>query len=343
MRNRLTFIVLLIFTLFSCDLLTQYDLKRFDVAMDENIVRPCIYAYYYNNNKLQVEISATRPTTNYKRIDFKEANIKLSNPSSTTVYIDTTVVLLYKEDVRQSNKVTIPIEYFKKIPETDETLKISIKIPLFDTITGAAQIPQMPETKTITAQKLNGEEIEYLFKLPIKNRKNIDNYYLITSSYKLINYYDKTYKIDTTTTNHRYRIPLTDPIFDFLPSNRTSVTEPFAIDNYKPRIFDGRVFGNAVYNLKIQLPVYNYDYYISPKDSYSSTYYIELFAISKELFKAYKNNYMARIIEGDIYAEPLTAYSNMSNEIGFFGVLSKPSMQGYNLPKNDVLNFGVNL
>jgi hypothetical protein len=333
----------------SCDnLLSDYDSKR--IPLEEENYKPqlCVYANYVHGKGLSLELSSTMSIALMQTgPEIKSAKVLLAKPNGQILFDDIVEFTITSMDYHKSKSNFIDINKFKFRPNLKDTLLLSVKVDGYDVVKGQTTIPDLVHATKLMAQKYKADEIMYRFILQFDDPKEVENYYLVSSVYylttiRIIQQTPTLVRYDTIPSAIRHQVPISDPVFDFMPNVRSSTKEPFDISVYKPRIFNDKGFNGSSYGLKIEVPLE----VISPHDAtthiYESEYELELYSISKDLFEGYKSNYMTTVIEGDIYAEPVILYSNMSNKIGLFGAINGPSKQKTNIEKNDVLLFNPN-
>jgi len=342
MRRYIYTALVLLFSLTSCDnLLSGYDSKW--VPIDDNDFSPslCVFANYIHEKGLGIEISST------KSIDLKTKGpeilkAKILMMKSNLLMLNEQIDFQTDHGSGETKSAFLGIEKFNDKPDVGDTLTISIEVNGYEPVSGKTIIPEKAIANTLTAAKFISEDTKYRFMLQFTDKESYQNFYLVSSIYYLtttsLGDHPYSYK-----TSDRELVPLFDPVFDFMPNVRSSSKEPFDISLFKPRIFSDKGFDGHSYELKIEVPVKkNLIAEDFTRYKYESVYEVELYSISKDLFEGYKSGYMQRVIDGDIYAEPIMRYSNMNNKIGLFGAINGPSSQNATIETNDILQFDPN-
>lgn len=345
--QRLLTIILLILTgsLISCDsLLSDYDTKSLPLEVKDYKPLLCVFSNYIHNKGLSLELSSTlSPGGDQRGPEITNAKVTLVVKDGEILFDDIIEFSDTINDYHQAKLSFIDISQLKFQPKPNDILILTIKVDGYEMVTGQTNLPALVEAEELTAYKYIGDAVLYRFVLQFNDPQEFDNYYLVSSVYYLTTWRIPTVSpYDVWSETRRHRVPLSDPVFDFMPNLRSSTLEPYDISAYKPRIFSDKGFNGNSYGLKIEMPLR----YISPYDAtirkYESEYELELYSISKDLFEGYKSNYMTKVVEGDIYAEPVILYSNMSNKIGLFGAINGPSRKKARVEQDDWLYFDPN-
>jgi len=303
-----------------------------DVLLSNHIPRVCTYATFFSDEGLDITLTQSRDIATQLPAKIGDARIRLLGADKTTC-IDTTINF-------DTENHFIPKTNIKNLPQPGDSITIIINATGFSQVEGKTRIPFSPAVESITATKFTSDREYYRFTVTFPDQASSDDYYLVSSVYDLITYTNISNKYDTTYQSTRQPVPLTDPVFSFMPDYRTSVKEPFIISELKPRIFPDDAFAGLNYGFRIEVPVRDDPGVNSNEETYSSFYNFELYTISEDCFEFLKTTYINKSIEGDIYAQPLFVTSNMTNRAGFFGAISKPSTAIQKIDDNDVLGFG---
>lgn len=345
MTRIITFLLLAVIMI-SCDsLLSDYNTK--DIQLEVKDYKPllCVFANYIHEKGLSIELSSTLSIDlSHVGPEITKAKVMLTKQDG-QIILDNSIE--FNEEGRDFHKVKsnfINSSDFKIKPEYNDTLTISIEVQGYEKVTGKTVIPALVNITESTADKYKAEATMYRFIFHFEDPKEVANYYLVSSVYhvkttKIPNRFPSDVYFDST----RYQVPITDPLFDFMPNVRSSTKEPFDFSTYKPRIFSDKGFDGNNYGLKVEIPIRIIDPYDASTHQYNTAYELELYSISKDLFEGYKSNYMTKVMEGDIYAEPVILYSNMSNKIGLFGAINGPSKKKATLEQGDWLQFDMNI
>lgn len=333
----------------SCDdILSDYESKSIRYDIGDYKPELCVYANYIHQKGISLDVSSTISIDFLQRgPEIKSAKVVLAKPNGQILFDDLVEFTITSLDYHKSKSNFIDINKFKFKPNLNDTLLLSVKVDGYDIVKGQTTIPALVNATKLTAQKYKADEVMYRFILQFNDPKEVGNYYLVSSVYYLTTIRTRQLsptfiKRDTLSSATRYVVPNGDPVFDFMPNVKSSTKEPFDISLTKPRIFSDKGFNGSGYGLKIEVPLE----YISPYDAethiYESEYELELYCISKELFEGQKSSYMHQTIDGDIYAEPIILYSNMSNKVGLFGAINGPSKQKVIIERGDWLRFDKN-
>jgi len=346
MTRFIAFILLVSMTsLTSCDsLLSDYDTKDLFIEVKDYKPLLCVFANYMHEKGLSLELSSTLALCMHQRgPEITSAKVTLAGQDGRLLFDDTVEFTITSNDYHKYKTNFIDINRLKGQPMVNEVLMLSVEVQGFEKVTGQTTIPALVNATQLTVNKYVAEAVMYRFILQFDDPKEAENYYLVSSVYYLTSIrIPAVTKNDTVSGINRHQIPISDPVFDFMPNIKSSTKEPFDISTHKPRIFSDKGFNGNGYGLKVEVPLD----YTSPTDAsthrYNSEYAVELYSISKDLFEGYKSNYMAKVIEGDIYAEPVIIYSNMSNKVGLFGAINGPSSQIATVEQGDRLAFDRN-
>ncbi len=316
----------------SCEKLLDYDARQ--IEYNPSGYKPKLYvnAKFYADFGLKLYITSTQDISGKNRPDtIKRVFVRLVEGENMVIFSDSISLENSNANIWKSN--------FLHNPEEGANLQITIGAQGFESVFGSTKIPLSVPIDKIEVTNFYSGVNHFRFNTYFSDPVSSKNYYYFSSIYNL-----KTvplpYSTDTIINTLRLTIPLSDPIFNFMPDFRTSMHEPFDNSARKPRIFPDDPISGISYNLRIEIPEVKESFYIQHPDyKYLSVYEIELYSISKEIFEAYKSLYMSEIIEGDIFAEPVVLYSNMSNNIGYFGAISKKSSKKVTLEEGKVLDY----
>lgn len=329
MKRLLVLFIFLPAFISGCDfLITEYELleSEKEIQFDPELFT---LATFFDGDGLYINVMKTMHPVSSLHEDIDEARVTIKLSDGTVCYDD---VLSFIAGSR-----FIDLETFDHIPIASDTLILQVLVNGFDEVSGRSIVPEAADTDWMTATRFSTDQTYYRFSIMINDRLDSQDFYLISSVYNLTTYFDDGFYRDTVYSLTRQEVPLTDPIFDFMPDYRTSVQEPFSLESIKPRIFPDEVFKDDTYAIRIEVPLRSDNGITNPHYTYRSTFDAELYAISSDLFEYLKTAYIAKVVEGDIYAQPVTLKSNMSNSIGCFGAISKPSPERWQLEDNDVL------
>ncbi|MBN1990089.1 MAG: DUF4249 family protein [Bacteroidales bacterium] len=316
-------------TLVSCEKILDYTTTQIDYNGVPHKSMLVVSARYYCDLGLKIHVDRSLSIAENPNLPpLAQVKVTLTKKGGATLFSN--LVTLGST----SGKAFISKDSLIELPTEGETLILSVECNGFDPVEGETTIPQTVPINNFSVTGNESKSNTFQFTLNFDDPANSTNYYFISSVEHTFAY--PTWNNDTTHNIQRITIPLTDPIFSFMPDFRTSIHEPFNNSIYKPRIFPDTPISGKSYSLKIDIPEKT-DYQQTLYDTIETEYTIELFSISKELFEAYKSIYLAEIVAGDIYSEPITQYSNMSNGIGFFGSVSPRASKTIRLEKNRVL------
>jgi hypothetical protein len=339
MKRFLIILLSLTGVLTSCEfLISDYSIRESDIKPDSVVHKVITFATYFSGEGLDVSLSQPMDLTRPVPVKIGEAKISLFK-SKNILCLDTMVNF-------EIGNHFFNIKNFISIPGPGDTLTLRINASGFSEVSGNTVIPPNTPIKTMNASKISASDDFYRFTITFDDQATTDNYYMVSSVYYLIKYsfplpgYGNIY--DTIYSEERKSVPLTDPVFDFMPDYRTSIKEPFSSSNLKPRVFSDRAFNGSEYGLRVEIPVRNDGSATEPDKKYSSEYEIELYEISRDLFEFITTSFTNEIIEDDIYSQPIFVYCNMSNKAGFFGAVGYPSKSKQLIENGDLLKFSIN-
>lgn len=323
----------------SCEfLISDYSMRKSDIVPEIPAQKVITFASYFSGEGLEVSLS--------QPMDLILPLPKKIGVTRITLYKTGSVLCLDTTVNFEPGRHFFNINSFNAVPDSGDTIKIKIDAAGFDEVSGTTIIPFPASVSTINSTKITSTEDFYRFTISFNDQSILKDFYLVSSVYYLTEYifpmpgYGNRY--DTLYSETRKSVPLSDPVFNFMPDYRTSIKEPFSSSDLKPRVFSDKAFNGSDYSLKIEVPVRKDADALVPNKNYSSEYEVELYTISRDLFEFITSSFTNEIIEDDIYAQPIVVYSNMSNKAGFFGAISKPAKARQTIEPDDLLKFDLN-
>lgn len=229
----------------------------------------------------------------------------------------------------------------------DESYTVSVAAEGFDEVTGSFSIPKPIEITSGKQYSVTNSDGEFVhFEINFNDRSEEKNYFMLGFKNQKIT--DAFYRqqifsisqqkfIDTLisihgTQKYAVRIPMTDPVFDYLPKIRTDLIEHWSVDvhyNYK-KIFTDDLFQDATYTLSFDLltdkSIEEYLQQYTEGSTCISTATIYLYSLSESMYQYLLSDNLYGIVENDLYSENYYRYSNMSNGIGVAGGYSVDSI-----------------
>ncbi|MBK7627273.1 MAG: DUF4249 family protein [Bacteroidales bacterium] len=333
--------IILVFSIFlnSCEfLISDYSMRKSDIVPEIPAQKVITFATYFSGEGL--EISLSQPMDLIRPLSKKIGVTRLTlYKTGSVLCLDTTVNF-------EAGRQFFKINSFSAVPEAGDSIIIKVDASGFDEVSGSTIIPLPASISSINSTKITSSEDFYRFTISFSDHPVSNDFYLVSAIYYLTQYsfpmpgYGNIY--DTLYSEERKQVPLSDPVFNFMPDYRTSIKEPFSSSDLKPRVFSDKVFNGSDYSLKIEVPVRKDANALVPNKKYFSEYEVELYSISKDLFAFITSSFTNEIIEDDIYAQPIVVYSNMSNKAGFFGAVSKASKARQAIEPDDLLKFDFN-
>ncbi len=348
MRKHIFIITLLLFTLMGCtDIFDQVKIERSDEPFPVQEDQLVVFGYVSPDQPTQIYVDRTYPLYSSLRDSFPlPSNVELELLS------EGEKIGSFKQVIRRYDDGEIRDQYFEN---TEANITIGSEYELriiaegYDATFGICTVPERVSIDSLSKRLITeGEKEYYLFTLYFTDPSDTENYcmtalqnhtYYIDTNLKDSIYFENPthYKdtldrfyIDTLRGARKQVFPIEDPVFAYLPNNQSSIKEPFDISIHKPRVFPDKLFSGRQYALQFKIEREDYTPSLAWNQfpRYRGTEFIKVYlrSISKELFESYKSKYQYEIIEGDIYAEPMKVYSNMSNELGVFGAFTVDSV-----------------
>lgn len=313
----------------SCDIvLTEFDVSETSFELKDQTPQMGLYGYPGENKKgLNIELfKLVSPD-----VFIGDSLLAVKNAKIEIFENDKLISTLNPTTGTESNDNVFPNYSTPELTFTPgKEYTITVEADGYPDISASTVIPEPVAIDSVTTMySVQDNEEGYLFRMFFTDPEQ-DNYYMVsvnhTSYYLRKIWHDDntTYHLDTIYKTEYTLFPLGDHVFDLLPNQMTSVTEPYDISFDKPRIFTDELFKDQEYELKFFFPLSKRVSNKNDRGHYNST--IFLHSISEELFEGLKSHYQYKTVEGDIYAEPITLYNNINNGFGLWGGMATDSI-----------------